>query len=162
YRLWPGVLDSIAVIQPDTLVRWHRRGFRALWQWKSRRHLGRPGIAKDVRNLIREISRPNPLWGAEGRKNSIRRPPCRNRRSDQAALPLNTLAGNSLLTRWPWPDPNFLELLSPRFAGSSRSLSPQRECSIFTRSKRISTDGVFAPYRVATGPATQSQPHSAS
>jgi hypothetical protein len=36
YRLWPGVLDSIAVIQPDTIVRWHRRGFRALWQWRSR------------------------------------------------------------------------------------------------------------------------------
>jgi hypothetical protein len=46
YRLWPGVLDSIAVIQPDTNVRWHRRGFRALWRWKSRRRLGRPGIAK--------------------------------------------------------------------------------------------------------------------
>jgi hypothetical protein len=35
YRLWPGILDSIAVIQPDTIVRWHRRGFRALWRWKS-------------------------------------------------------------------------------------------------------------------------------
>src|SRR4030095_14874480 len=64
YRLWLGVLDSIAVIQPDTIVRWHRRGFRALWWWKSRRRLGRPGIAKDVRDLIREISRANPLWGA--------------------------------------------------------------------------------------------------
>jgi len=47
YRLWPGVLDSIAVIQPDTIVRWHRRGFRALWRWKSRRRLGRPGIVTD-------------------------------------------------------------------------------------------------------------------
>jgi transposase InsO family protein len=64
YRLWPGVLDSIAVIQPDTIVRWHRRGFRALLWWKSRRRLGRPGIAKEVRDLIREISRANPLWGA--------------------------------------------------------------------------------------------------
>jgi hypothetical protein len=64
YRLWPGVLDLIAVIQPDTIVRWHRRGFRALWRWRSRRRLGRPGIAKDVRDLIREISRANPLWGA--------------------------------------------------------------------------------------------------
>jgi len=63
-RLWPGVLDSVAVIQPDTIVRWHRRGFRALWRWRSRRRLGRPGIAKDVRDLIREISRANPLWGA--------------------------------------------------------------------------------------------------
>jgi len=64
YRLWPGVLDSIAVVQPDTIVRWHRRGFRALWWWKSRLRLGRPGIAKDVRDVIREISRANPLWGA--------------------------------------------------------------------------------------------------
>jgi hypothetical protein len=39
YRLWPGVLDSVAVIRPDTIVRWHRRGFRAWW-WKSRRRLG--------------------------------------------------------------------------------------------------------------------------
>jgi len=64
YRLCPGVLDSVAVIQPDTIVRWHRRGFRALWWWKSRRRLGRPGIAKDLRDLIREMSRANPLWGA--------------------------------------------------------------------------------------------------
>jgi transposase InsO family protein len=64
YRLWPGILDSVAVIRPDTIVRWHRRGFRALWWWKSRRRLGRPGIAKDMRDLIREISRANPLWGA--------------------------------------------------------------------------------------------------
>ena len=61
YRLWPGVLESIAVIQPDTIVRWHRLGFRVLWRWKSRRRLGRPGIAKDTRDLIREISRANPL-----------------------------------------------------------------------------------------------------
>jgi hypothetical protein len=42
YRLWPGVLTSIAVIKPYTIVRWHRSGFRALWRWKSRRRLGRP------------------------------------------------------------------------------------------------------------------------
>src|SRR4029434_2896796 len=64
YRLWPGILHSVAVVQPDTIVRWHRRGFRALWWWKSRRRLGRPGIAKDMRDLIREISGVNPLWGA--------------------------------------------------------------------------------------------------
>ena len=64
YRLWSGIFDSVAVMQPDTIVRWHRRGIRALWWWKSRRRLGRPGIAKDMRDLIREISRANPLWGA--------------------------------------------------------------------------------------------------
>ena len=66
YRLWNGVLDSIAIVQPDTIVRWHRRGFRALWRWKSRRRLGRPSIANDVRELIREISRaksPRPFPG---------------------------------------------------------------------------------------------------
>jgi putative transposase len=42
YRLWAGVLDSVVVIQPDTIVRWHRRGFRALWWWKSRHRLGDP------------------------------------------------------------------------------------------------------------------------
>jgi hypothetical protein len=57
-------LDSIAVVKPDTIVRWHGHGFRALWRWKSRRRLGRSGIAKDMRDLIREISRANPLWGA--------------------------------------------------------------------------------------------------
>jgi hypothetical protein len=46
YRLWPSILDSIAVIRPDTIVRWHRPGFSALWQWKSRRRLGRPGISR--------------------------------------------------------------------------------------------------------------------
>jgi hypothetical protein len=61
FRFWPGVLDSIAVIQPNTIVRWHRSGFSAFWRWKSRRRLGRPGIAKDMRDLIREISRANPL-----------------------------------------------------------------------------------------------------
>jgi len=64
YRLWPGILDSVAVIRPDTIVRWRRRGFRAFWWWKARRRLGRPGIAKDMRDLIREISHANPLWGA--------------------------------------------------------------------------------------------------
>src|SRR5215831_6730414 len=44
YRLRPGVLDSVAIIQPDRVMRWHRRGFRALWRRKSRRRLGRPGI----------------------------------------------------------------------------------------------------------------------
>src|SRR5262249_15024465 len=62
YWLWPDVLDSIAIAQPDTIVRWHRHGFRASWRWKSRLRLGRPSIAKDTRDLIGEISRANPLW----------------------------------------------------------------------------------------------------
>lgn len=64
YRLWPGVLDSIAIVNPETVVRWHRRGFRAFWRWKSRGYPGRPMISKEIRYLIREISSANPLWGA--------------------------------------------------------------------------------------------------
>jgi hypothetical protein len=64
YRLWPGLLRTLAILRPETVVRWHREGFRAYWRWKSRGKPGRPTITKNVRNLIREISRANPLWGA--------------------------------------------------------------------------------------------------
>ena len=64
YRLWPGALDSIVVVKPDTVVRWHRRGFKAFWCWKSRGRAGRPRIPREVQDLIREISLANPLWGA--------------------------------------------------------------------------------------------------
>jgi len=57
-------LDSIAVIQPGTIVRSHPRRFWVLWRSKPRRHVGRPGIVTDIRDLIREISRANPLLGA--------------------------------------------------------------------------------------------------
>jgi len=64
YRLWPGVLDSIVIIKPASVARWHRRGFKAFWRWKSRGRPGRPKISAEVRNLIREVSLANPLWGA--------------------------------------------------------------------------------------------------
>jgi len=64
YRLWPGVLRSVTILRPETVVRWHRHGCRAYWRWKSRGMPGRPKIAKDVRDLIRKISLANPLWGA--------------------------------------------------------------------------------------------------
>ena len=64
YRLWPGVLNSIVIVKPNTVVRWHRRGFKAFWRWKSRGHAGRPRLSQDIRDLIREVSLANPLWGA--------------------------------------------------------------------------------------------------
>jgi hypothetical protein len=62
-RLWRGWRSALVVVQPDTVVRWHRRGFRLYWRWKSRHH-GRPKIEPVIRNLIRRMSRENPLWGA--------------------------------------------------------------------------------------------------
>jgi hypothetical protein len=64
YRLWPDVLRSVTIVRPETVVRWHRQGWRAYWRWKSRDISGRPRVPKDVRELIREISLANPLWGA--------------------------------------------------------------------------------------------------
>ena len=60
YRLWPACLQTLQVFKPDTLVRWHRKGFRLYWTWKSRCQMsGRPPIAPEVRKLIRTMSRDN-------------------------------------------------------------------------------------------------------
>jgi hypothetical protein len=64
YRLYPALLDVILVVEPETVIRWHRRGFRAYWRWKSRRVGGRPRIDAELRALIRRMNRENPLWGA--------------------------------------------------------------------------------------------------
>lgn len=65
YRLWPACLQTLKIFKPDTLVRWHRKGFRLYWTWKSRpRQGGRPAIDPDVRKLIRTMSRNNIGWGA--------------------------------------------------------------------------------------------------
>src|SRR6266436_3271199 len=64
YRRCPHILDAITIVSPETVVRWHRRGFAAYWRWKSRLPGGRPPIAKEGRDLIRRMSLENPLWGA--------------------------------------------------------------------------------------------------
>jgi transposase InsO family protein len=64
YRLFPSLLEAAVIFQPETLVRWHRSGFRLYWRWKSRRRIGRPAMPTDIRDLIRTMSHDNPLWGA--------------------------------------------------------------------------------------------------
>src|SRR5882672_7711302 len=64
YRLFPSLLQSSIIFKPETLLRWHRIGFRLFWRRKSRRPAGRPAVSADIRNLIRRISQENPLWGA--------------------------------------------------------------------------------------------------
>src|SRR5271165_5102793 len=64
YRRCQAVLKAITIIRPETLVRWHRTGFRHYWRWKSRSLGGRPQIAADLQVLLRQISVENPLWGA--------------------------------------------------------------------------------------------------
>ena len=64
YHWFPSILQVLTIIQPETLVRWHRAGFRYYWRWKSRPLGGRPQIKTDLRALIRRMSVGNPLWGA--------------------------------------------------------------------------------------------------
>jgi hypothetical protein len=63
-RLAPNVLGALAIMKPETVIKWHRAGFRSYWRWKSRRRGGRPTVAPEIRKLIREMSIANPLWGA--------------------------------------------------------------------------------------------------
>jgi transposase InsO family protein len=63
-RLFPNARDALAIVRPETVVRWHRAGFRCYWRWKSSRQQGRPVVSAEIRQLIREMSIANPLWGA--------------------------------------------------------------------------------------------------
>src|SRR5438128_8437619 len=64
YRWFPSILKAVMIIRPETVVRWHRAGFRRYWRWKSRNPGGRPRIAAGLRALIRRMSLDNWLWGA--------------------------------------------------------------------------------------------------
>jgi transposase InsO family protein len=64
YRLFPSVLNAVTIVQPETVIRWHRTGFRLYWRWKSRSQGGRPKVPVEIRQLIREMSLANRLWGA--------------------------------------------------------------------------------------------------
>ena len=64
YTLAPNILDALKIVKPETVLRWHRGGFRAYWRWKSRPRGGRPSTPAEIRDLIREMSIANPLWGA--------------------------------------------------------------------------------------------------
>ena len=64
YRWFPSILTVVTIVQPETLVRWHRAGFRGFWRWKSNSRGGRPRIEIELCALIRQMSTENQLWGA--------------------------------------------------------------------------------------------------
>lgn len=63
-RMWNDWRAALVVVKPETVIAWHRQGFRRFWTWKSRRRVDRPTVRPDVRTLIRTMSTANPLWGA--------------------------------------------------------------------------------------------------
>src|SRR3984893_11946814 len=63
-RIWPDWKSALRIVKPETVIAWHRKGFRLYWRWKSRPRHGRPPVTTAVRELIRRISAANPGWGA--------------------------------------------------------------------------------------------------
>jgi hypothetical protein len=87
-RMWPSLLGLAQVVQPATILRWHRSGFRAYWRWKSRGRPGRPRVERELRDLIRRMSEENPPWGGgshcgdrslRGSHRDLRAPVCLSR-----------------------------------------------------------------------------------
>jgi transposase InsO family protein len=64
YRLFPAFLRAVVIVRPETVIGWHRAGYRAWWRWKSRTPAGRLKIERELRDLIRQMCWENPLWGA--------------------------------------------------------------------------------------------------
>jgi transposase InsO family protein len=64
HRWFPSILSAVTIVRPETLVRWHRTGFRRYWRWKSNSRGGRPRVESESRTLIRQMSTENQLWGA--------------------------------------------------------------------------------------------------
>jgi putative transposase len=63
-QLWNGWRSALVIVKPETVIAWHRRGFRLYWSWKSRHPQGRPSVSTEVIKLIRKMSLANPRWGA--------------------------------------------------------------------------------------------------
>src|SRR5262245_16986280 len=64
-RLWRRWSHHLVVVQPETVIRWHRQGWRLFWRWRSRPRRGRPRLSAEVRGLIAAMARDNPRWGSE-------------------------------------------------------------------------------------------------
>ncbi len=64
-RIWPQWRSALVIVKPDTVITWHRQGFRLYWRWRSRASRpGRPSMRAEIRELNRRISLENPLWGS--------------------------------------------------------------------------------------------------
>ena len=59
YRWFPSIVGALAIVRPQTVIRWHRAGFRAYWRWRSGKQVGKPKVSTELRTLIAEMSRAN-------------------------------------------------------------------------------------------------------
>ena len=94
-RLWSGWRSALRIVKPETVIAWHRKGFRLYWSWKSRPRQGRPPVSAELRELIRRMSVANPGWGTphSRRVGQTRHPSLRDhRRQVHGATPAAALA----------------------------------------------------------------------
>ncbi len=63
-QIWTDWKSTLLIVKPETVVKWHRQGFKLFWRWKSKSKPGRPKVSKEIRNLIKRIFLENPTWGA--------------------------------------------------------------------------------------------------
>ena len=62
-RLWSDWRSALPIVQPSTVIKWHRHGFKLYWHWKSRKKQGRPKVNREIRDLIQRMCRENSTWG---------------------------------------------------------------------------------------------------
>src|SRR5260370_23269382 len=102
YRWFPSTASGIAIVRPETIIRWHRVGFRAYRRWRSRNRVGRPKVSAELRALISKMSRANPLCGT----------PRRARQRSVAIQLFACSAGNVQRQRSSLPGPNSTQRVS--------------------------------------------------
>jgi putative transposase len=90
-RFCAGWREHLSVVTPETVVRWHRQGWRLFWRWKSRSQGGRPHLTPEVRDLISTMSRDNRLWGTERIRGEL--------------LKLGIVVSNRSIRRYRWRGP---------------------------------------------------------
>jgi hypothetical protein len=102
-RLWPDWHNALLIVKPQTVIGWHRKGFKLYWSWKSRNRGGRPPIEAEVRTLIRRIASENPTWGAPRIHGDWSTPsPTTRRRSTSSGTETRSMARTSFVecVRW--------------------------------------------------------------
>jgi hypothetical protein len=71
-QLWKNWREVLIIVNPETVIRWRRHGFKLYWRWKSKASPGRPKIDKEIRELIKSMSLENPLWGTPRIQSELR------------------------------------------------------------------------------------------
>jgi putative transposase len=71
-RLWKYWREVLIIVKPETVIKWHRQGFKLYWRWKSKAPVGRPKIDKEIRELFKRMSLENPLWGTPRIQSELR------------------------------------------------------------------------------------------